>query len=68
MRTSCQNADISDVENERKSIIDTLVAIEEKGKYTKAPAIVYKEVSPLIKAVRDLCDKDCTIVINDKNE
>lgn len=68
MRTSCQNADISDVENEVKSIIDTLVAIEEKGKYTKAPAIVYKEVSPLIKAVRDLCDKDCTIVINDKNE
>ncbi len=68
MRTGCQNADINEVENEVKGIIDTLVNIEEKGKYTKAPAIIYKEVSPLIKAIRDLCDDECSIVINDKNE
>ncbi len=68
MRTGCQNADINEVENEVKGIIDTLVNIEEKGKYTKAPAIIYKEVSPLIKAIRDLCDEECSIVINDKSE
>lgn len=68
MRTGCQNAEITQVENEVREIIKSLELIEEKGRYTKAPAIIYKEVNPLIKAVRDLCDDECSIVVNDKFE
>lgn len=66
IRTSAQNAEISEVENELNELCTRLTAIIEKGGYTKAPALIYSEYSPLDRAIRDMADEDCTIVTNDR--
>lgn len=68
MRTGCINGKYEEIEDEVKNIINILEEIENKGRYTKAPAVIYKEISPLNKVIRDLSYDDCEIVINDSNE
>lgn len=68
MRTSCINGEYEEIENEVKNSIKLLELIEDKGRYTKAPAIIYKEINPLSKAIRDLGDEISEIIINDKAE
>lgn len=68
MRTSCENAGTDEIENELKNLKEELAEIDEKGKYTKAPAIIYKDVNPLERVLRDLADDECSIIINDKKE
>ncbi len=66
IRTSAENADEGDIENELKKLYDKLCQVIEKGKYTKAPALIYSESSPLDRAVKDMADEDCAIVVNEK--
>lgn len=68
MRTNCVNVDESIIEAEIKELTNELSEIENKGKYNKAPAVLYKEVNPLNKVIRDLAGENCTIIINDKEE
>lgn len=68
MRTGCINGKYEEIEDEVKNSINLLEAIENKGKYTKAPAIIYKEINPLNKVIRDLSYDNCEVVINDSAE
>lgn len=68
MRTGCINGKYEEIEDEVKNSINLLEAIENKGKYTKAPAIIYKEINPLNKVIRDLSYDNCEVVINDNAE
>ncbi len=66
IRTSAKDADISEVIKELEELYTRLEAIIEKGRYTKAPALIYGESSPLDRVIKDLSDDDCTIVTNDR--
>ena len=68
IRTGAKDAGEKEIKDEIISLTKELEEIENKGRYTKAPAVIYKEVNPLNKAVRDLADDECVIVINDKEE
>lgn len=68
MRTSCINGDCEEIEKEVKNSINLLEVIENKGRYIKAPAIIYKEINPLSKAIRDLGHEISEIIINDRSE
>lgn len=68
MRTGCINCKYEEIEDEVKNSINILEEIENKGKYIKAPAIIYKEINPLNKVIRDLSYDNCRVVINDRNE
>ena len=67
IRTGAKDADEQDIKEEIISLSKELYNIEEKGRYTKAPAIVYREDNPLNIALRDMADDECVIVVNDKN-
>lgn len=68
MRTSCNNEEYDKIEADVKGCIELLESVLDKGKYTKAPALIYKELDPLSKIIRDIGDSGCEIVINDRNE
>ncbi|MDO4300592.1 MAG: Rne/Rng family ribonuclease [Clostridia bacterium] len=68
MRTGCINGKYEEIEDEVKNSINILEEIENKGKYIKAPAIIYKEINPLNKVIRDLSYDNCRVIINDRNE
>lgn len=68
MRTGCINGKYEEIEDEVKNSINILEDIENKGKYIKAPAIIYKEINPLSKVIRDLSYDNCKIIINDRYE
>ncbi len=64
IRTGAKDACENDIKEEIISLTRELEEIEMKGKYTKAPAIIYKEVSPLNRIIRDIADDECVIVVN----
>ncbi len=66
IRTSAQNADTADIAKELAKLYERLTDIIERGKCTKAPALIYSECSPLDRAIKDIGDDDCTIVTNDR--
>lgn len=68
MRTACQNADIDDIEQDLKNTVAKLKDIMNKAVYTKAPALIYKELNPVEKTIRDMSGDDCEIFVNDKLE
>ena len=68
IRTGAKDACEDEIKDEIIALTKELEEIENRGRYTKAPAVIYKEVNPLNKAVRDLADDECVIVVNDKEE
>lgn len=68
IRTGAKDTDENTIKEEIISLTKELVEIEERGRYTKAPAVIYKEVNPLNRVLRDLADDECIIVVNDKKE
>ncbi len=68
MRTNCGNEEYDKIEIDVKNSIELLESLLNKGKYTKAPALIYKELDPLSKIIRDIGGDDCQIVINDSVE
>ncbi len=67
IRTSAENASAGDIEAELEILYNRLRSVIEKGSHTKAPALIYKESSPLDRAVKDMADEDCPIVVNEKS-
>lgn len=65
IRTSAENAPYEDIEEELAKLYEKLCSVIEKGRYTKAPALIYREYSPLDRAVKDMADKDCIITVNE---
>ena len=66
IRTNAYNADIDVISKEIEEGFVKLTSIIKKGNYAKAPLRIYKEITPLERAVRDLIDSDSEIVINDE--
>ncbi|MDO5388881.1 MAG: Rne/Rng family ribonuclease [Clostridia bacterium] len=67
IRTGALNASESEVKEEIDSLAYEISKIEERGKYTKAPAIIYKETDPIGKILRDMGSEEYSVVVNDSS-
>ncbi len=69
MRTNCLETEESVIIEEAKALIKKYTSIVEKGKYTKAPAEIYKNINETNEAIRDLIkNDDDEIIFNDAIE
>lgn len=67
LRTNCENTSDSEIEEEISVNLKKLKDIKNKGLYTKAPALLYKDVSVTEKTLRDLySSEEDLIIVNDR--
>ena len=67
LRTNCENTSDSDIEKEISTNLEKLKDIRNRGMYTKAPALLYKDVSMAEKTLRDLySSEEDLIIVNGK--
>lgn len=68
LRTNCENTCDSVIEEEISVNLKRLKDIRKRGLYTKAPALLYKDVSVAEKTLRDLySSEEDLIIVNDRN-
>lgn len=69
LRTNCDNAKLSDIEDELANSKAELKALLEKGQYIKSPYTLKKETNIILKTIRDIITNDCdSVVINDNED
>ena len=67
LRTNCENTPNDEIEEEISVNLKKLKDIKNKGVYTKAPALLYKDVSVEEKTLRDLySSEEDLIIVNDR--
>ena len=67
LRTNCENNSDSEIKEEISVNLKILKDIKNKGLYTKAPALLYKDVSVAEKTLRDLySSEEDLIIVNDR--
>lgn len=67
LRTNCENTSDSEIKEEISVNLKMLKDIKNKGLYTKAPALLYKDVSVAEKTLRDLySSEEDLIIVNDR--
>lgn len=54
LRTCCEGADINDIRDELCKLIKLAEELMEKSRYIKPPALMYEELSPTARILRDL--------------
>ncbi len=64
-RTASQYADLNELENDLKYLLELNEEITKKAKNTKAPALIMEEPSLPIWVIREYCDKETGSVILD---
>lgn len=68
IRTECENISFDELKSEVNELLKISTDTLKKAEYTKAPAIIYKAISPFQKAIRDFFDSsEDEVVSNDKN-
>ncbi len=68
VRTAGRDADKDAVSAEAKSLCDEMEEMLKRAEYTKAPALLYREDSPLFRLLRDIGGEDCTVLTNDEQD
>ncbi len=68
VRTAGRDAGPSAVKEEAEAICAEMDEMLQKAEYTRAPALLYREDSPLFRLLRDIGGEDCTVVVNDEHD
>ncbi len=68
VRTAGKDAEPSAVTEEARELCSEMRKMLQKAEYTKAPALLYREDSPLFKLLRDIGGEDCAVLVNDERD
>lgn len=68
VRTAAKDADPRLVAEEAGTLSDEMSDILQRAVYTKAPALLYREDSPLFRLLRDIGGGDCTVIVNEESD
>lgn len=69
MRTNCKNADENEISKEIKKLIEISNEVVEKGKYIKAPSLLYEAENETLKMINDIMNSGSDeIIFNDEKE